>query len=416
MISDDRRARLSPTHNPSGDAMAVGTPFHERTSALCHSHDWRQWSGYLSVSSYDDFVQPEYAAIRNSAALIDISPLYKYRVGGPEAEALLNHVVTQDMARIAPGQVCYTAWCDSDGAVRQEGTIFRMADDEFLVTAAEPAFDWFRRSGGGFEAEIDDRSARLAALSLQGPHSRAVLDEATGGAVEQLGFFRHCTADLAGVRVAVSRTGYTGDLGYELWIPQEEALRVWDALIEVGRRWQITPCGLVAMDIARVEAGFVLIGVDYVSSETARVADERYDPYELGLGWAVKLDKGNFVGRRALRGLRERGPARRVIGLELEWQALEDLYMEADLMPDLPATVCREPVPVYSAEGLQVGRATSRVWSKLLKKYLVIATVDAAHAVVGSRLEMEVTVHHRRCRALATAVEKPFFRPPRLRG
>lgn len=396
--------------------MAVGTPFHERTSALCHSYDWRQWSGYLSVSSYDDYVQPEYAGIRNSAALIDISPLYKYRVGGREAEALVNHIVTQDMARVVPGQISYTAWCDSDGSVRQEGTVFRMADDEFLVCAVEPAFDWFRSAGGGFDAEVEDCSTEIAALSLQGPHSRAVLDEATGGAVADLGFFRHRTADLAGVRVGISRTGYTGDLGYELWIPRQEALRVWDALIEAGRRWQITPCGLVAMDVARVEAGFILLGVDYVSAEVARVADDHYDPYELGLGWAVKLDKKNFVGRRALLGAHERGPVRRVVGLEIEWQPLEELYLQAGLMPDLPTTVCREAVPIYSREGLQIGRATSRVWSKLLKKFLVIATLDAAHAAEGSHVELEVTVHHRRRRVLATVVKTPFFRPERMRG
>jgi len=396
--------------------MAVGTPFHDRTSALCHSHAWRQWSGYLSVSSYDDYVQPEYAAIRNSAALIDISPLYKYTVRGPEAEALVNHVVTQDMTRVAPGQVSYTPWCDSDGAVRQEGTIFRMADDEFMVCAAEPAFDWFRRAGIGFDADLEDRSTEIAALSLQGPHSRAILDDATGGAITDLGFFRQCAAEISGVDVGVSRTGYTGDLGYELWIPQQHALQVWDALIDAGQRWQIRPCGLAAMDVARVEAGFILIGVDYVSAEAAHLPDERYDPYELGLGWAVKFDKGNFVGRAALRSARDRDPARRVVPLEIDWQPLEDLYLAADLMPDLPMAVCREPVPVYSVEGQQAGRATSRVWSKLLKKYLVIATVDAAHADTGSRVEMEVTVHHRRCRVPATVVKPPFFRPERMRS
>lgn len=396
--------------------MAVGTPFHERTSALCHSHAWRQWSGYLSVSSYDDYVQPEYAAIRNSAALIDISPLYKYTVGGPEAEALVNHVVTQDMRRFAPGQVAYTPWCDSDGAVRQEGTIFRMADDEFMVCAAEPAFDWFKQAGLGFDAQLEDRSTEIAALSLQGPNSRAVLDDATDGAIADLGFFRHRDTAISGVGVRVSRTGYTGDLGYELWIPHQHAVQVWDALIEAGRRWQLRPCGLAAMDVARVEAGFILIGVDYVSSEAAHLPDERFDPYELGLGWAVKLDKENFVGRRSLLAARDRGPARRVVPLEIEWQPLENLYLDADLMPDLPTTVCREPVPIYSTAGKQVGRATSRVWSKLLKKYLVIATLNAAHADPGARVEMEVTVHHRRRRVVATVVKPPFFRPQRMRS
>ncbi|NKB86796.1 MAG: aminomethyl transferase family protein [Acidobacteria bacterium] len=396
--------------------MAVGTPFHERTAALCRSYDWRQWSGYLTVSSYDDYVQPEYAAIRNSAALIDISPLYKYRVAGREAEAVVNHVVTQDMSRLVPGQISYTPWCDADGAVRQEGTVFRLADDEFVVCAAEPAFDWFRSNGAGFDATVEDRSTEIAALSLQGPHSRAILDDLTDGAVSDLPFFQQTQVQVEGVPVAVSRTGFTGDLGYELWIPADQAIVVWDALLAAGDKWQITPCGLVAMDVSRVEAGFILIGVDYISSEAAHLPDERYDPYEIGLGWAVKLDKGNFIGRKALEAIKARGPARRVVGLELEWQPLEELFLASDLMPELPMNVCRESVPVYSTEGKQVGRVTSRVWSKLLKKYLAIATIDAAHAEVGSTVEMEVTVHHHRRRAPAKVAKLPFFSPERMRG
>lgn len=396
--------------------MATGTPFHQRTAALCHSYDWRQWSGYLSASSYEDFVQPEYAAIRNAAVLIDISPLYKYRVHGPDAEALLDYVVTQDMSGIVPGQVAYTAWCDEDGAVRQEGTVFRIAEDDFMVCAAEPAWDWFRSNGAGFDAEVSDRSTALAALSLQGPHARAVLDDACGNAITDLGFFRYREVEIAGVRVGVSRTGYTGDLGYELWIPADAAIEVWDALMRAGERWQLTPCGLVAMDIARVEAGFILIGVDYTSCESAILPDERSNPYELGLGWSVKLDKGNFIGRRALRAAGAASPPRRVVGFEVDWQPLEEIYMRANLMPCLPMTVCRESVPLYSPEGLQVGRATSRVWSKLLKKYLVIGTVDTAHAALDTRLEMEVTVHHRRQRVPGSVAARPFFRPERMRA
>jgi aminomethyltransferase len=396
--------------------MAIGTPFHPRTSALCHSYDWRQWSGYLSVSSYDDFVQPEYAAIRNAAALIDISPMYKYGVQGPGAAALVNHVVTQDVASMPVGRVSYTPWCDEGGAVRQEGTVLRRGEEDFLICAAEPAYQWFATNGEGFDATVTDLSTGLAALSLQGPHSRSLLNDLTDGAVNDLEFFHHREVDVAGARVGISRTGYTGDLGYELWIPADAALAVWDALFRAGERWQLTPCGLVAMDIARVEAGFILIGVDYVSAEFAHVPDERQDPYELGLGWAVKPEKGNFIGRRALRAAAAQSPARRVVGLEIDWQPLEELYMSADLMPDLPTTVCRESVPVYSSEGMQVGRATSRVWSKLLKKYLAIATVEAAAAAPGSRIDMEVTVHHRRRRVAATVVPRPFFRPERMRA
>ncbi len=396
--------------------MAIGTPFHPRTEPLCHSYDWTQWSGYLSVSSYNDFVQPEYASIRNSAALIDLSPLYKYAVHGADAASLVDRIVTHDAEAMSAGQVVYTPWCDPNGMVRQEGTVFRFEEDRFEIYAAEPAFEWIQRNAVGYQVEVTDRSAEVAMLSLQGPHSRAVLDAATDGAIGDLKFFRCIRARVGGVDVVVSRTGFTGDLGYEIWIPAEEALPVWDHLMEVGVPWQITPCGLVAMDIARVEAGLILISVDYVSSEFAHTEDDLVTPYELGLGWAVKLDRGNFVGRKALRAANEEGPPRCVVGLEIEWQPLEEAYMAADLMPELTMTVCREPVPVYSDEGRQVGRATSKVWSKLLKKYIALATVEADCAKLGSRVEMEITVQYQRRRVAATVVDNHFFRPPRMRA
>ncbi|MFW6198788.1 MAG: aminomethyltransferase family protein [Acidobacteriota bacterium] len=396
--------------------MAIGTPFHPRTSTLCDSYDWRQWSGYLSPSSYNDFVQPEYAAIRNAAALIDVSPLYKYRVEGPDAEALMDRVVTQDVAGQGVGRVVYTPWCDGRGHVRQEGTLFRFAADAFQLCAAEPAFAWLRDNAHGMDVRLRDRSAEIAALSLQGPHSRAILQELVGDDVGELSFFGITEGRIGTVRVTVSRTGYTGDLGYEIWIPADRALDVWDALMETGARWQITPAGMLAMDISRIEAGFILINVDYTSAEIARIPDDRVTPYELGLGWAVKLDGADFVGKRALIEEKERGPRRRLVGLEIDWEPLERIYMERDLMPDLPMTACRESVPVYGEEGLQAGRASSRVWSKLLKKYIALATLDAEHAAKGSRVEMEVTVHYSRRRVPATVVRPPFFRPDRMRA
>ncbi len=396
--------------------MAIGTPFHPRVEPLCHSYDWTQWSGYLVVSSYSDFVQPEYAAIRNSAALIDVSPLYKYEVSGRDAAALMDRIITQHADAMAVGQVVYTPWLDGDGKVRQEGTVFRLAEDTFMVAAAEPAFHWIRANGRGYDVALRDRSTELAALSLQGPHSRAILSQLCGEGVSELVFFHATQAHLAGAEVMVSRTGYTGDLGYEIWIGTQDALTVWDALLEVGRQWQIMPCGLTAMDIARVEAGFILIGVDYTSSEFAHIDEDKVSPYEIGLGWTVKLDKGNFVGRNALLRERERAdPPRRLVGLEIDWQPLEDVFMARDLMPDLPMTVCREPVPVYSG-GAQVGRASSRVWSKRLKKYLALATVRTAAATLGAELEMEVTVQYERCRVPAKVVKPAFFRPERMRA
>lgn len=397
--------------------MAAPTPFHPRTSELCESQAWRKWAGYFSVSSYRDFVQPEYAAIRNSAALIDVSPLYKYRAEGPDAESYVNRLITQDAAKMAVGQVVYTPWCDAAGKVRQEGTVFRLAEDAFRICAAEPALGWFEENAPGYDVTLTDESTRLAALSLQGPHSRAILRDAGVANVDDLKFFRKTDGEIAGARVAVSRTGYTGDLGYELWLDAEAALPVWDALMKTGEPYLITPCGILAMDVARVEAGFILISVDYVSAEVALVEADKSSPYEIGLGWTVKLGKGPFVGRRALVEEKQRGSAWQVVGLEIDWGPLEKLYMDVSLMPSLPYEVCRDPVPLYAGTtGPQVGQVTSKVWSQLLKKYIALATVETAYARPGTELAMEVTVRYSRKRAPARVVKTPFFRPARMRA
>ena len=399
--------------------MAIGTPFHPRTAALCVSHAWRRWSGFLAASSYGDFVAPEYAAIRNAAALIDVSPLYKYQVSGPDAAALLDRVVTNDVARLAPGRALYTPWCDRDGRVRQDGTVFRLDQDRYLLNAAEPAGAWLAEAAHGLRASIEDRSRALAALALQGPSSRdllAALDD--DGAVAGLRFFDLAAARLGGVPALVSRTGYTGDLGYEVWVEAERALDLWDALAREGPRFGLTPCGLLALDVAGLEAGFLLLNVDYVSAEAARVSADAVSPYTLGMGWAVKLDKGRFTGRDALAAEKRRGTPARVVGLEVPWDPIEALYLdEAGVMPDLPLLACREPAPVYDpATGRQIGRATTRVWSTLLKKYVALATVEAPWTAPGAEVGLEMTVHWRRRTAPARVAATPFFRPARARA
>jgi aminomethyltransferase len=397
--------------------VAIGTPFYPRTRDLCVSHEWRLWSGYFAASSYNEFVQPEYAAIRHGAALIDISPLYKYHVAGRDASVLLDRVVTHDVAAMKLRQAIYTPWCDGDGRVRQEGTLFRLDADVYQLNAAEPALGWLDANAAGLKVEIVDRSTALAALALQGPASRAVLAAVASpaSAVAGLRFFRLVETEIAGCPVWASRTGYTGDLGYEIWLRSEHALRIWDALIEAGRDLHLTPCGLLAMDIARVEAGFVLINVDYPSAETALLHEDTVTPFEIGLGWAVKAAKGPFIGRAAL--LRGEGTMRRrLVGLEIGWEPLEEVYLEAGLMPDLPQRAVRDPVPVYApGGGPQIGRATTRVWSTLLKKYIALATLDAAAAELGEEVAIEVTVHWERKRVRARVVEPRFYRPSRLR-
>ena len=377
--------------------------------------DWRHWEGYYVANSYADFVQPEYAAIRNAAALIDVSPLYKYRVRGPDATRLLNRICTRDVDRCEILQAIYTPWCDPDGTMRQEGTVFRLDEDDYQINAALPDLRWLRLNAVGLDVQLEDRSEALGALSLQGPRSRVILQQLVGSRIDDLSYFRMLHGMIDEASVIITRTGYTGDLGYEIWIAAADALGVWDRLIAAGRHHGITPCGLLAMDIARVEAGYILIEVDYVAADRALIPEQRFSPYQMGLGWAVHLDKGNFVGRQALRQEKRRGSASLLRGLQIEWNPLEAVYGEVDLMPDLPLVACRESVPVY-AGARQVGRATTRVWSTLLKKYLAIATLEPHHAEPGTRIDMEVTVEHRRTRAAGEVVSLPHFRAPRLRA
>ncbi len=396
--------------------MAIGTPFFPRTSELNKSLNWRQWSGYFAAGCYHDFHQPEYAAIRNGAALIDVSPLYKYTVEGPGARALVDRVFTRSARKQQVHQVVYTPWCDEDGKVLQEGTVMRLAKDRFQVNAAEPVLRWLAMNAAGMSVEIRDDSSQTAALAVQGPRSRALLDEVTDGGVAELQFFHSTTCRIGGVEVLISRTGYTGDLGYELWIPAAETIRVWDVLMAAGRGHGATPAGLLALDVARIEAGFILVDVDYISAEHARIPSHKSSPYELGLGWAVKLKKKTpCIGRDALARDKRQGSPWQLVGLEIPWEPLEELFTQAGLMPELPTVAWREPVPVY-AGGRQVGRATSGCWSTTLKKYLALASVETAHSRLGTELGMEVTVDYARQQAPARVVELPFFRPERMRG
>ena len=396
--------------------MAVGTPFHSRTAPLNTSLQWRHWSGYFAASCYNEFHQPEYAAIRNGAALIDVSPLFKYRLRGRHACGLLDRLVTRDIRRMRPGQVVYTPWCDAEGKILQEGTVFRFGEDDFQLTATDSAWRWLRMNAIGLEVEIEDVSSTVATVAVQGPNSRALLARAVEAEIETLKFFRFVEGTVDGVGVAVSRTGYTGDLGYEVWVAAEHAGRVWDALIRHGEGLGASPCGLMAMDVARIEAGFVLLGVDYVGADKALIPSQKSSPYEVGLGWAVKLGKAaDFIGRRALEREKETGSAWQLVGLEIPWQPLEDVYASAGLMPDLPLVPWRTPLPLYKGER-QVGRATCGCWSTLLKKYIVIASVETPHAKRGTDLDMEVTVDYERREAPAKIVDLPFFRPDRLRA
>jgi aminomethyltransferase len=391
------------------------TPFHARTAALCASHAWRRWAGYLVASSYELSHEREYHALRSAAALLDVSPLYKYRLRGRDAARLLDRVVTRDVARAAVGQVLYTPWCDAAGKVLDDGTIARLDEHTFRLTSADPNLRWLEAGCAGLEVRIDDVSESTAALALQGPASRAILQELVDIDLSSLKYFRISPATLRKSPVTISRTGYTGDLGYEIWLDAPDALAVWDALIEAGTPYGITPAGLLALDLARVEAGLLLMDVDYVSARKALVESQTSTPFELDLGWTVSLDKAHFAGKPALERQARRGPQWRFTGVEVEWDSLERLYAGAGLAPQLPGAPWRASVPIY-ANGEQAGYATSGCWSPLLKKYVALAHLRSRWAEPGTALEMEVTVEHRRRRAAARVVKKPFFSPARKRA
>jgi aminomethyltransferase len=395
--------------------LPVGTALHERTFALCQSLSYREWSGYYTVSSYEVHHEHEYNAIRNAAALIDISPLYKYIVQGKDATKLVNRVITRDINKVKPGQVIYCCWCDEQGKVIDDGTITRLEENKYRWTAADPSLRWFRQNGLNMDVQIEDISEQVAALALQGPTSGKLLKSVAEADIANLKYFRMTSGKIAGVPVDISRTGYTGDLGYEIWVPMNDrgdAVKVWDALMTAGRQFDIHAAGMLALDVARVEAGLLLIEVDYVSSKKALIQDQKYSPYELGFGKMVHLDKENFVGKTALAQQQKTGVARQLVGLEMDWVEIEERYEKFGLTPAAPAQASRVHVPVYMG-GKQVCKATTTTWSPILKKMIALASVDTAHSQLGTKLQMEITIEAVRQKVTAIVAKLPFFNPER---
>jgi len=392
--------------------MPIGTAVHERTFRLCESLNYREWSGYYAVSAYEAHHEHEYNAIRNASALIDVTPLFKYLITGRDAVRLVDRVITRDACKLAVGQVYYTPWCDERGKVIDDGTVTRVGENAFRWTAADPSLRWFTQNAIGLDVKIEDISEQIAALALQGPTSARLLAAASDADLRNLKYFRMTRGTIAGVPVEISRTGYTGDLGFEIWMPWDRAIDVWDALMTSGRPFDIHAAGMLALDVARVEAGLLLIEVDFNSSKKAVIESQKYSPFEMGLGRLVQLDKRPFVGRAALVEEQRRGPARQIAGLEISWPAVEKLYDDIGLAPQIAAAASRVAVPIFR-NGRQVGRATTTTWSPVLKKLIALATIDAPHFAEGTALEFEVTVEAVRHHVPATVVKTPFFNPPR---
>jgi aminomethyltransferase len=394
------------------------TPFHSRTDALCESKNWVEWSGFLSAQTYEMDHIHEYNSIRLGAGLFDVSPLFKYFIRGKDAVALMNRIITRDASKCRVGQILYTAWCDDEGKIIDDGTVARLSEDHFRMTSATPTLYWLEDNAFGMDVEIEEVTEAYGALALQGPTSRDLLQQLTDADLSDLKYFRTLETKLAGAPVNISRTGYTGDLGYEIFAEPDQCEKIWDALMETGVGYKLLPAGMIALDMVRIEAGMLLLDADFHSASTAMFEVEKTSPYELGLGWMVNLKKDHFVGREALRRENARGPATCTVGLEIDVLALEKIFQQNSMPLQLPYQSWIDTLPVYSDSDQRdhIGRATSGTWSPVMKKYAVIGRVKPQYAKIGTRIYVEQTVEARRYAVPATVVKMPFFDPPRKRA
>jgi aminomethyltransferase len=333
-------------------------------------------------------------------------------ITGKDATRLVNRVITRDINKVKVGQVIYCCWCDEEGKVIDDGTISRLEENVYRWTAADPSLRWFRQNGLNMDVQIEDISEKVAALALQGPTSAKLLKVVAEADIANLKYFRVTRGKIAGVPVDISRTGYTGDLGYEIWMPWNDAVKVWDALADKGKQFDLHAAGMLALDVARVEAGLLLIEVDYISSKKALIASQKYSPFELGFEKMVHLNKENFIGKRALEGEAKQGVPRHLAGVVVDWTDVEQLYERYGLTPAAPAQASRVPVPLYSGDR-QVGKATTTTWSPTLKKMIALASLETEYSKPGTDLQMEITIEAIRLKTNVKVTTLPFFNPPR---
>ena len=397
--------------------MPIPTPFHPRTSLHNRNLDWKDWGGYFAANSYEVVNDFEYFAFRHSAGLVDITPLFKYRVTGKDACRFLSRMIVRDIGKLKLNQATYCCWCDDLGRVVDDGTVMRFGEHEYFVTAADPSFSWFSRLVRNLDVQIEDLTDTHCALALQGPTSRDILKGMCDADLDYLKFFWTTAAKGSGFDFKISRTGYTGDLGYELWIKNDDATKLFDAVWDAGQNHNIRMSGIAALDIARVEAGLIMNGVDYHSSLHALVEEQMSTPYELALGWMVQLDREPFMGQKALRREKENGSIWATVGLDINWPDLEELYAKHGLPPHTESGAWRQSIPIYDPAdwSKQIGYATSGTWSPTLKKNIALATIKADYAAPGTEVRFEVTVEHRREKVRAIVGKPQFFNPQRKR-
>ncbi len=389
------------------------TPFYERTSALNKTGLWDHWAGYLSAAKYHLSEKFEYFVVRNGAGVYDTSPLYKYNIYGRDAEKFLSGVLARDIRKCRPGRAQYTIWCDDDGYVIEDGVINRLSDTEFMLTAAEPNLAYFRALIGYDEVEIEDVSDSVASFAFQGPLSREILS-AISPDVDQLDYFQLTETKIGRVPVTVSRTGFTGDLGYEIWSPSDSALQVWDAVFEAGEGYGVVPFGETALLMTRIEAGLLLLDADFRSSRYSWTDADKSTPLELGFGWmfrSIETESRPFIGRQAIRSELANGSRRRLVGLVLDWQSWDDVYGRAGHVPPKDHTPLAEETMLYNGDE-QVGFATSWMYSPMVQRQIAIAHVRPELATVGSEVTFEVTIDHHLDYVKANVTRMPFYNPP----
>jgi aminomethyltransferase len=392
------------------------TPFHERVAAANQTSLWSHWAGHLVVDKYQMSEKFEYVAIRNAVGIFDSSPLYKYRIAGPDAERYLSGVLARDVRTCRPGQAQYTIWCDERGFVNEDGVVFRHSSDEFLLTAAEPNLSYLQNLIGYDRVEITDVTYDYGTLAVQGPRSRAVLAQ-LAPEVERLGCFDHTPAKIGDAAVTISRTGFTGDLGFEVFCAPDDALAVWDAIVEAGTPHGLLPFGQTALLMARIEAGLLLINVDFESSRLAENDEHRSTPLELGLGWmlrGVEDDSRPFIGRRAI--LRERAEETsrwKMMALVVDWDDYDRKYTKAGMVPPKDHTPVHEDMMVYDDDAKRVGYATSFMYSPVLQQHIALARIRPKYAKPGAEVNLEFTINHRYVQVRAHVARNPLFNPER---
>ena len=392
------------------------TPFHERLAPLNQTGLWSHWSGHLAAVKYQMSEKFEYYAIRNRVALIDTSPLYKYRITGPDAETYLASVLARDIRACRDGQAQYTLWCDDAGHVVEDGVVFRYSSDHYLLTAAEPNLAYLSDRIGRRRVSIEEVSAQFGSLAVQGPRARSLLSQ-LAPETEALGFFHHSPAKIGGAPVNVSRTGYTGDLGYEVWVEADDASAVWDAIAETGAPHGALPVGMSALMMSRIEAGLVLIDVDFHSSRYAFVDSDRVTPIELGFGWMFRdlaTSDRHFIGRRAIeRELREGTSRWKTIGLLIDWDDWDRRYRAEGIIPPKDLTPVTYEMMLYDDNGERVGFTTSFMYSPVLQRHIAMGRVRPGLGKLGTRVNLEVTINHQYQNVAAEVARTPLFNPAR---